>query len=112
MKIKSSKKVAHLLNEINLYLLEKNAMRIVSEIIEFEDKTTIFVCGKVEISDEELAKLQETMTAHHEYEYDEYWSLVGEGTRCDELPLLGSLIDFGEVIYDGEVLKIYIERNK
>lgn len=112
MKSKQNKKIAHLLNEITSYLLEKDAMRIVSEIIEFEEKTTIYVCGKVEMSQEELEKLNEMLNAHHEYEYDEYWTLMGEGSHCDELSLVASLIDLAEIEYDGEVLKIYLERNK
>lgn len=112
MKLKQNKKIAHLLNEITSYLLEKDAVRIVSEIIEFEEKTTIYVCGKVEISKEELDQLNELLNAHHEYEYDEYWTLIGEGSHCDELSLLACLVDLAEIEYDGEVLKIYLERNK
>lgn len=112
MKIKGTRKIVHIMNEINLYLLEKNATRIINELVEDDDKITLYACGKVALNENELANIQQMLEAHHEYEYEEYYSLVGEGFHCDELPLLGSMIDLGEVKYEDGVLIIHIERNK
>ncbi len=112
MKHKGVRRAAHILNEINLYLLEKNATRIVNEIIELPDKTAISAVGKVTLNEDELQLIKMALEAHHEYEYDQYWGLVGEGTHCDEIPILGSLIDYSEVEYNEGVLRIYCERKQ
>lgn len=112
MKHRCTKKITHILDAVLTYLLEQRARRILNELIEEENRYILKCEAEVSLTEDVLSSLKNQFEAHHQCEYDEYWTLVGESAHGDDLGLVLSLVDKANVTYEEGILKIYLEREK
>ncbi len=67
----------------------------------------------VNVSDEDLALLESTLSQHRQREMEEcYWLITGDDSYGDELSLIGVMIDRHELSYENKVLTITAFRSE
>lgn len=104
-------KLIKIMNELVRFYL-KNGIHHVEMKLDYEkDYGTVSLsgcCAKIE--DSVLEDLNQILNSPRKDETEEYyWNLIGSND-FSEMHLLGSLVDCGEVFYDGCNLKINIKR--
>jgi hypothetical protein len=105
-----SKAVKILVELIGFFIL--NDIEQIDMNLSFKDKGfTVSLKGSCDCVPDELKKLNETINAPRQNELEEYyWGLLGSSNTKQELYLLGSLVDSGEVEFIDGILKVTVER--
>lgn len=105
---KSSKVLCELVNFC--FINKVNNLEI---FLDYEDKGfTIKLKGKCNEKPKNLNKLNDMINSPRQKEYEEYyWGLLGVDDHKQELYLLGSLVDSGEIKYYNNTIEIRLERH-
>jgi len=104
-------KLIKIMNELARFYL-KNGIHHVEMTLDYEkDYGMVHLSGCCNIlPDEVIDDLKQILNSPRKDETEEYyWNLIGSND-FSEMHLLGSLVDSGDVYYDGDVLKINVMR--
>lgn len=104
-------KMLKIMNElVRFYLKAGNShVRIALDITEHEGTISLEGCC-TRIDPKKLEELNDILNSPRKDEAEEYyWNLVGSND-FSEIHLLGSLVNEGEVYYEGDTLKIKVKR--
>ena len=104
-------KMLKIMNElVRFYLKSGNhSVRIASDLTDHEGIVSLEGCC-TKIDEKKLEDLNDILNSPRKDEAEEYyWNLVGSND-FSEIHLLGSLVNEGEVKYDGNVLKMRVKR--
>jgi hypothetical protein len=78
-----------------------------------KDGVAMFIinASPVELSEEEMARLQKELSAERQREMEQdFWALMGESEDFSELNLVGMMCDEVEIKYADKVLTIILKR--
>ncbi|MFP4457183.1 MAG: hypothetical protein ACOCRO_10060 [Halanaerobiales bacterium] len=104
-------KVSKILSELVSYYFSNNVTDIDINVNYSSLGLKIKLSGKSDSEPKELDKLNEILKSSRQTELEEYyWGLLGTNNSKQELYLLGSLVDDGEVKYENGILKMSISR--
>jgi hypothetical protein len=100
------KKIAKIANELTTFCMLYQAKDVKIQIKREEGKTRILVKAyELEKREEAIAKLEGCLGSPRETEFEEYyWELAGESEHSEELYLVGTMVDEGNIRYDEEVV--------
>lgn len=108
-----TKKLTLVINELLTHLLLNGAKDIDIKI--HHDKScskVVFTQQPCHFSETFIKKLEHNLNTQRQNEVEGYyWQLIGEDDLCDELHLVGAMIDHATVSVENEVLRIEIIRN-
>ena len=104
-------KVHKILSELVNYFFSNNVTDIDINVNYSSAALKINLSGKCDTEPKKLDKLNEILKSSRQVELEEYyWGLLGTNNSKQELYLLGSLVDNGEVEYDNGLLSLKIIR--
>jgi hypothetical protein len=104
-------KASKILSELVSYFFTNNVYDIDINVNYTSSKLIIKLSGKSETEPKGLDKLNEILQSSRQTELEEYyWGLLGTNNSKQELYLLGSLVDNGEVKYSNNTLELEIVR--
>lgn len=108
------KKIAKMIDELSTFCLEHDADDIHINIKNLPDKEVIAVTAHhISDIDTVVNNLRDYLSYPREREMEEYyWELTGETDSCEELGLVGAMIDEARIDYNEEKLYIEVIRNK
>ncbi len=108
------KKITSIVNELVTLLLQNGAEDIDVNIKKIGKKTDISIIQHCcDFSESFIDKMRYNLNTQRQCEVEGYyWQLVGEDEDCDELHLVGAMIDEVEVEMINGDLKIHIIRKK
>lgn len=108
-----AQKITHLVSELLSYLI-CNGAKDLNIDFHHDDKCSkvIFTQEHCTYSKSFIEDLEHGLNAQRQTEVEGYyWELVGTDDVCNEIHLVGAMIDEAEVFYENETLKIEITRN-
>lgn len=107
-------KLIKIMNELVNFCLKTNMKDLKIEFSCHEDRGEISVEGHCSNPPmERLRELEKILNSPRQEELEEYyWMLVGDGHGYQELEMVGTLVDSGEITYEDEILKISIYRDQ
>ncbi len=109
------KKIARIIDEIVthfLYSLESSRFELTYS--EEEDAFVLaFAFHGVQLTPDAIARLRKQLKGDRQPELEDYyWQLMGETEEDNELALVSMMVDEAELEYEGETIRLRLQRNQ
>lgn len=107
-------RISKIVNELTNFCIRIGAKHMQIDLKDTDGKTELVVqCDTKGRVEEFIEDLKASLASPRQEQVEEYlWEMVGESESYDELNLVGMMLDYSEVSYEGNKLIIRAYRKK